>query len=219
MAPVKGVYGFRVKPGRFEDWRALAREGEKLSTRFGGRNLRALMPAAAGPQTPMCFASIDFASGADWGKFQDTTAREVESQVFTERMFGHLDSPADLLYTGIITEIPLSTESTGTGPIMDVWLTQPRPGRYLDAIAFGDEIAPRVLQDGARCVHVYGSGPAGSESGRLTFVGEYADFESYGRSHDASSSPEWMEIMQRAMAADAPMDLVQHTLFSEVLLH
>jgi hypothetical protein len=219
MAPVKGVYGFRVKPGRFEEWRALSREGEKLIARFGGRNLRAMMPVAAGPETAVCYATIDYESAEDWGKFQDKTAGEIEAQVLNDRMFGHLDSPADLLHTGLITEIPLSTESTGTGPVIDVWVTQPRPGRYLDAVAFGNEIAPRIMDEGARSVHLYVSGPAGSQSGTHAFVVEHADFASYGRMQDATTKPEWAELMLRAMATDAPFDFVQHSLMSEVLLH
>jgi hypothetical protein len=224
MAPVKGVYGFRVKPGRFDEWRSMSREGEKLIARLGGRNLRSMMPAAAGPETPMCYATIDFPSAEAWGTFQDAAGREIEVQVFNERMFGHLDSPSEMLYTGLATEIQLDPDTTGsgTGPILEVYVSQPRPGRLDDAIAFGAEIAPLFVKSGATCAHLYTSGPAGTQSGTLAFVAEYRDFASYGRLLDRASAlddAEWQDVAHRALAKDAPFDIVQRALYNEVLLH
>jgi hypothetical protein len=221
MAAVKGLYGFRVKPGRFEDWRAMAREGEKLATRHGAGEMRTMMSAAAGPETAICYATIDHASGEAWGTFQDKMDREIEAQVFNDRMFGHLDSPAELLYTGILTEIPLEgvPESQPNGRVLETYVTQPRSGRYLDAIAFGTELAPKVLQEGVRSVHLYVTGPAGSDAGRHAFVVEHEDFASFGRLHDAGAKPEWMEVLLRAQATDAPFDMLQHTVMTEVLMH
>jgi len=216
---VQGVYGFRVKPGRFEDWRSMSREGEKLVARHGGGNVRSFMPAAAGPETPLSYSTIDFANGEAWGKFQDASGHEIETQVFMDRMFGHLDSPAELLYSGLITEIPLDVDSTATGPVVEMWLTRPKPGRYLDAVAFGHDIAPLVMRDGARSVHLYVTGPAGTDSGSHAFTIEHADFASFGRMHDAGEKPEWAEVMARAMADDAPFTMMQHTVMSEVLIH
>jgi hypothetical protein len=107
----------------------------------------------------------------------------------------------------------------GFGPVIEVFVTQPRPGRLLDAVRFGDEIAPMVLREGARSVRLYLMGPAGSETGRHAFVIEHADFASFGRMHDAGASPEWMDVMQRATAPDSAFDMLQHSVLSEVLLH
>jgi hypothetical protein len=221
MAAVKAVYGFRIKPGRFEDWRAMSREGEKLATRMGAGLLRSMLPMASGPETTVCYSTIDFTDGESWGRFLDKTATEIESQVFVDRMFGHLDSPAELIYTGVVTEVPLGSVpgDMPNGPVIEVFVTQPRPGRTLDAIAFGDDIAPLVLKEGARAVHLYVSGPAGSESGRHTFVIEHGDFASLGRMQDAGTKPEWVDVMQRATAADAPFDMLQHSVMSEVIVH
>jgi hypothetical protein len=222
MAPVKGVYGFRIKPGRFEEWRSMSREGEKLCTRLGSGQVRSMLPAAAGPETTVCYSTIDFTGGEAWGKFQDAVGREVEAQVFTERMFGHLDSPAELIFSGLITEVPLDSVSGTTmqnGPVLETFITRPRPGRYLDSIAFGNDIAPLVMKEGARSVHLYVTGPAGTQSGTHAFTIEHADFASLGRMQDAGTKPEWVDVMARALAADAPFDMVQHTVMTEVLLH
>jgi hypothetical protein len=220
-AAVKAVYGFRIKPGRFEDWRSMSREGEKLSTRHGAGQLRAMLPTAAGPESTMGVATIDFTSAEAWGTFLDATANEVESQVFIDRMFGHLDSPAEFLYSGLVTEIPLATvpDDQPNGPVLETYVTRPRPGRIAEAIMFGSEIAPMVLDEGARAVHLYVVGPAGSQTGTHAFVVEHADFASFGRMHDAGDKPEWIDVLQRATAPDSAFDMLQHLVMSEVLLH
>jgi hypothetical protein len=51
------------------------------------------------------------------------------------------------------------------------------------------------------------------------FVIEHADFACFGRMQDAGTKPEWVDVLQRGTAPDAPFDILQHSVMSEVLLH
>jgi len=219
MAAMKMVYGFRIKPARFEDWRALSREGDKVLQRLGGHNLRSFAPTAAGPESTVCYATIDFVDGAHLGMFLDAAARDLEAQTFNERMTGHTDSPIDLLYVSTISEIPLD-HPKAQGPVLDVWISKVRPGRFDDSLAFVNETAPLAVENGAVGVHLYSVDAAGSEVGRTAWTAEYESFEALGRSQDmVAAKPEIREIMQRLSAPDAPFEIVQHSIMGEVPLH
>jgi hypothetical protein len=218
MAAVKAAYGFRIKPGRFDDWRALAREGEKLVERHGGRNLRNFAAAAAGPETPVCTSTIDFDDAAAWGAFQDATAPDTEVHSFNERLAGRPDSPAEILTVSLLTEIHLGVAAGTPGPLMEVYVSRVPPGRLDDAVAFAAETAPIALGNGPTAVHLYALGPAGSETGRLVWTAEFPSFTAYGRHLALLETPEIRRIMQRMTAPDSPLVPVFHGLYSQIPL-
>ena len=219
MPPVKAVYGFRIKPARFEDWRALSREGNKVVHRLGGQDSRSFSPMMAGPESTMCFTAIDFVDGAHMGMFFDAAQRDVEVQTLMDRMAGHVDSPSEMLQSSLIREYP-SDLPKEQGPVMDVWVSQVHPGRLPDAIEMLGELGPLVIDNGACGAHLYSVDAAGSASGRLVWTAEYTDFEAYGRAHDqVFESPDMMAMLGRLMGADAPTALEQHSVMSEITLH
>jgi hypothetical protein len=219
MAAMKLVYGYRIKPARFEDWRALNREGDKIVQRLGGHNLRAMAPTAAGPESTVNYSTIDFVDGAHLGTFLDAAARDLETQTLLDRLSGHTDSPTEMLYSATITELPLDLPK-GQGTVLDVWVTRVRPGRFDDAIALTVEGAPLSLDNGAIGVRLFTVDAAGSEVGRSVWIGEYESFEAYGRCLDAqAASTEARELMERLVSADSPVDVLQHTLLAEVPMH
>jgi hypothetical protein len=218
MAAVMAVYGFRIRPGRFDEWRALSREGEKLITRVGGGAMRAFMPALAGAELPFCYATIEFDSGEQWGRFTDAAANELEAQVLNERMFGHDDSPTEMLSTVLATEIPMPGTPRERGPVSEVFVSRARPGRFADTIAFGAEAAGVLVRHGAVGVRQHLVGPAGSESGRLAFTAEFENAAAYGRLLDSIDEPDMQDLMMRIMAVDCPFEILQHTVYTEISL-
>ena len=216
MAAVMLSYGFRIKPGRFEDWRALAREGDKLAERLGGHQLRHFAAMAAGPETPVWQASIAFDDASAWGAFQDATASDTEAQTFQERIASRPDSPAEILSVGLLTEIPLGVGNGTPGPVVEVHVSRVPPGRLDDAIAFAVETAPMATAAGVTAVHLYTLGPAGSEVGRLVSTHEFPTATAYGRHLDQMDTPEIRTIMQRLAAPDSPLEIVHHGLYSQI---
>jgi hypothetical protein len=218
MTAMKMGYGFRIKPGRFEDWRALSQEGAKLVERLGARSLQAYGPVAAGPESAICYATIDFDSGASWGAFQDAAGADAEAQSFNERMSLRPDSPIEILSVIILNEIPLGVGNGPSGPVMESYSSRVPRGRFDDAVAFATESAPLSLRTGATAVHFYVVAPAGSESGSVVWTAEYPSFTAYGRHLDDLDAPEIREVMQRLDAADSPLEVVQHGVYSLIPL-
>jgi hypothetical protein len=201
-----------------EDWRSLGREGAKIANRLGSTRVRSFAPTAAGPETPMCYSSLEFNDAASWGTFLDNANKDLEAQLFVERISGHLDSPAEMVYTALALEVPLDNAPNNTGTVSDVWVSKIRAGRVEDAIAFSKEATPIAAANGAIGIHLYWIGPAGSESGRMAWVSEYPDFAAYGRSLDGYAKPEVRQTLERAMSPDAPMEVVQHSVSVEIPL-
>jgi len=219
MAPMKLVYGFRIKPARFEDWRALNREGDKIVQRLGGHNLRSLAPMAAGPESSVQYSTIDFVDGAHLGMFLDAAGRDLESQTFLDRLAGHNDSPTEMLYSATVTEIELDGPKA-QGTVMDVWVSRLRAGKFDDAMAFVKQSVPRITETGVVGVHLYTVEAAGSESGRSVWTAEYENFEAYGRSVDRlAEDKELHEMARRVQSGDTPFEVVQHSLMREIPLH
>ena len=196
----------------------LSREGEKLVERHGGRSLRNFTAVAAGPETTICHAGIDYDDATAWGAFQDASATDAEVQSFNERLAGRPDSPAEVLAVSLLTEIPLGVGAGTPGPLMEVYTERVPPGRLDDAIAFAVETAPTALGSGATAVHLYTLGPAGSESGRLVWTADYPSFTAYGRHLDQLDTPEIRTAMQRLTTPDSPLELVLHGLYSQIPL-
>jgi hypothetical protein len=219
MPAMKLVYGYRIKPARFEDWRALNREGDKIVQRLGGHNIRALTPMAAGPESSVQYSTIDFVDGEHLGMFLDAAGRDLESQTFLDRLAGHNDSPTEMLYSATITEIDLGAPKAH-GTVMDVWVSKLRPGRFDDAMGFVNETVPRVVDSGAVGVHLYTVDAAGTESGRSVWTAEYENFEAYGRSIDrVAGDKDLREMSLRVQSGDTPFEIVQHSLMREIPLH
>jgi hypothetical protein len=215
---MKLVYGYRIKPARFEDWRALSREGDKIVQRLGGHNLRAMAPTAAGPASTVNFSTIDFVDGAHLGMFLDAANRDLESQTFIDRMAGHNDSPSEMLYTSTITEIEIDAPKA-QGTVIDVWVSKLRAGRFEEAMDFVNKSVPRVAQTGVTGVHLYTVDAAGTETGRSVWTAEYENFEAYGRSLDRlAEDKDLSEMALRVQTGDAPVEIVQHTLMCEIPL-
>jgi hypothetical protein len=216
MATVKTVYAFRVKAGRFEDWRALSHEGDKLSERHGGGAYRYFAPAAAGPESAQLYAALDFPDAASWGRYLDDTGRDPESHLFLDRMVGRADSPVEDLSAMVMTEIPLGLEGA-PGPILSVYTSTVEPGRLDEAVALGTELAPISTRQGATSARLYVTGPAGSASGQLVYVAEYPSFEAFGRSIDAMhDDADVAAASRRVAAAESPFRITQQALYSEL---
>ena len=95
-----------------------------------------------------------------------------------------------------------------------------RPGRFDDAVAFSVESAPLSLDNGAVGVRLFTVDAAGSEVGRSVWIAEYESFEAYGRCLDAqAASAAAREAMARLGSADTPVDVVQHSLMTEIPMH
>jgi hypothetical protein len=218
MTAMKLGYGFRIKPGRFEDWRALTQEGAKLVERLGARSLQAYGPVAAGPESAICYATIDFDSGASWGAFQDAVANDAESQAFNERMSVRPDSPIEVVSVILLNEILLGVGNGTPGPVLESFASRVQKGRFDDAVVFATETAPLALRTGATAVHFYAVAPGGSDVGTVVWTTEFPSFTAYGRHLDDLGAPEIREAMQRLAAPDSPLEVTQHGVYAQLPL-
>lgn len=215
---VLGVYGFRIKQGRFDDWLAMSREGEKLVRRLGGGDVRIWAPAAAGSDTPVHYGTVEFADGASWGAFMDANGSDMESLTYMDRTFGHVDSPAEMLATGLVHELAFDNAPTGRGPVSENWMSRIKPGRFDDFMALSHETIPVAADLGAVGVRVYHVGAMGPETGAVSFVAEYESFAALGRAGDGMATAEVQATMARIMAAESPIEIVSRSVYAEVPL-
>lgn len=98
---------WRVRPGRSEDFLKLAKDWRPIAKRFKMKNEQLLQVAAGNAELPFNTAiyTCEFEKGVDYGAWLDSGNEDAGMQEWQARAFAD-DAPAELVSTGILTEVP-----------------------------------------------------------------------------------------------------------------
>ncbi|HEV8299134.1 MAG TPA: hypothetical protein VGQ20_17625 [Acidimicrobiales bacterium] len=211
----------RNKPGRLAEGLALAADARRLLRRLGAIDLRVFQVVSGGAG-----GNNDFISTASYPNFAafgramsqlptDTDAHKLLEQVDDER------SPVVVTHQSLAIELPVGAvgEELPPNSIAYVQLMSVRPGRYADALAFADEVAPVLADRGVPFVRCRRALAAGALTDTLSVVCGFDSWDSYGRlSDELETDTRLQEIMNRAYGADSPTQTTWSGLIAEMQL-
>ena len=160
----------RTKPGRLQDAIAGAVEAKKLFERIGAPDSRLLMAQIAGEQSGSGVFVTEFASGEEWGAFNDALYADTELQAFAERFDGD-GSPVMMESTSVGSVVDLGRAgSTATGAVVQSYISRPTPGGSAAMLALANATFDFVEANGATNCRMMTLDSSGAMSGCVVAV-------------------------------------------------
>src|SRR5947207_1371343 len=114
----------RPKPGRTGDSIAMGMQAAKLLPRIGAGDCRLVVAEAAGEGAGTQVFTIEFESNEAYGIFSDKASVDPQLEALGERLTAE-DSPAIVVFQGLITEIPVGGR-TGRGRVIQSYTSRPK---------------------------------------------------------------------------------------------
>jgi hypothetical protein len=206
----------RAKPGRLHDAIAGGGEAKKLFERLGAPDSRLLMARVAGEQTGAGVFVTEFASGEEWGAFNDALYADPELLALADR-FGGEDSPVTVESTSTASVVDLGRNgSTARGQVIQSYLSRPVPGHSSEMVGLAGAAFDFLEANGATNCRMMLLQNAGLMTGCLAASWEVDSVLALGRLADAWLTPEGQEIMQRAGSAEAGSTTISSGIYVEV---
>jgi hypothetical protein len=176
------------------------------------------MAQIAGEQSGSGVFVTEFASGEEWGVFNDALYADTELQAFAERFEGD-GSPVMMESTSVGSVVDLGRAgSTATGAVVQSYISRPTPGGSAAMLAMANATFDFVEANGATNCRMMTLDSSGAMSGCVVASWELESLKAVGRLFDAWSSPAGMEIGERAASADAGSTVISSGVYMEVPL-
>lgn len=208
----------RSKPGRLHEAIAGAVEATKLFERLGAPDSRLLMAQIAGEQSGSGVFVTEFASGEQWGAFQDALYADPELLALAER-YNAGDSPVVMESTSVGSVVDLGRSgSTATGAVVQSYISRPTPGAAAAMIDLTNAAFDFLEANGATNCRMMSLDSSGAMSGCMVASWELPSLKALGQLTDAWLSPAGRKIGERAGAADSGSTVVSSGIYVEVPL-
>jgi hypothetical protein len=209
-------YVAQVKPGRFQDASELLRRAAKPLESRGAHDVRVLR-SNTGETYGGLVMSMEFENNEAYGTWYDKVMADDEIVA----MIGQAES-ADSPYlnqmVSIGQEIPIEGPKEH-GPVVQVSITRPLPGRAPEAINLGSRGAQVLGRHGARGCRLLWISSGGLQSGAFVFVTEFASTAAMGKAGDAlMSDPEGLAFLTEVGGAGSPATMLSTDIYYEIPL-
>jgi hypothetical protein len=207
----------RCRPGRREDFMAIALEGMKLFERHGARHPRLLAAATAGELSNTHVLSNEFDNAEQYGRFVDELYRDAEMDSFLARI-NREDSPLDIESRNLATEIPLDRSGPTThGSVIETYVARLVPGRF-DRCR---EVAARAFDflehHGATNCRLLQLEHAGRLTDALAVSWEFEDMRTRGAAADSVwTDPAGQLIWAVLVGSDSPVTMISSGLYRDL---
>jgi hypothetical protein len=209
-------YIAQVKPGRFQDALDLLRRAAKPLESHGAHEVRVLR-SSTGETYGGLVMSMEFDSNESYGTWYDKVMADDEV-VGMMAMADSADSPYINQMVSIGQEIPIEGPKEH-GPVTQVSITKPFPGRTLEAINLGSRGAQVLARHGARGCRLLWISSGGLQSGAFVFITEFASTAAMGKTGDAlMSDPEGLAFLTEVGSAGSPASMISTDIYYDIPL-
>jgi len=215
MPAVVNTFLAQVKPGGFERGLEMLRRAAKPLERAGGKNIR-VFRGATGETYGSLLLVMEYASMKDYGVAYDRIMKddEVVSMIAASDA---ADSPYATQTIAVSNEIPIGT-TPKPGPVLQVAISRPVPGRFEDAVALGAKVGQVLGKTGASA-RLFQTGIGGLQSGTFALSMEFANMAALGQATDAiMDGPEGQALVAEVNGANSPVTMVSMDIFTEITL-
>ena len=215
MPAVVNTFFAQVKPGGSERAIELSRRVAKPLERAGVKNVR-LLRSATGETYGSLVLVMEHPSMKAYGASFDRIMKddEVVSLIAAAEA---PDSPFASQSVSISNEVPIGT-TPKPGPVVQVSISRPLPGRLADAVAFGAKVGEAFKKLGVSG-RLFQSGFSGSQSGTFAFSLEFASMAALGEIDDAFlESKEGLELIEELNSPKSPIAMISQDIFTEITL-
>jgi hypothetical protein len=209
-------YVAQVRPGRFQDAVELLRRSAKPLEGHGAHDVRVLR-SNTGETYGGLVLSMEFESNEAYGTWYDKIMADDEV-VAMIAVADSADSPYLNQMVSIGQEIPIQGPKEH-GPVVQVSISRPLPGRAQDAINLGSRAAQVLGRNGARGCRLIWISSGGLQSGAFVFVTEFANTAAMGKAGDAlMSDPEGIAFLNEVGGAGSPATMVTSDIYYDIPL-
>jgi hypothetical protein len=105
------------------------------------------------------------------------------------------------------------------GPVVQVSISKPLPGRAQEAISLGSRGAQVLGRHGARGCRLLWISSGGLQSGAFVFVTEFANTGAMGKTGDAlMSDPEGLAFLTEVGGAGSPATMISQDIYYDIPL-
>jgi hypothetical protein len=207
----------RCRPGRRDEFTAIALEGMKLFERHGAHQVRLLEALTAGDNIGVYVLTNEFPSSETYGEFYDDLARDAEFESYLTRVYAE-DSPLTMLSRSLAVEIPLELRSSRTrGTIIEVYVCQPVLGRFEGCCDFATRALDFLAEHGATNCRMTQLNSAGPRTGALVATWEFGSMRERGAAEDAwISDPAGQQLAEEMVSATVPFMTLSNGLYRDV---
>ena len=217
MTVIQSIIG-RIQPGRFDEYLELNRQAIKIHERLGV-SARVFLAGPAGEASGLSSFSTEHANMDDYGRYADEVATDGELQSLVMHLRSE-KTPVVIEQQSLASELPLGrTPKAGRGPVVEVHVSRPTPGRMEEVLSMGKRVCDFVEAHGALNARSFQLGYAGIGSGSLLSMWEFENLRAWGKASDAwNNDPEGQEIAMSTVAANPSTTLVFSGVYMEVPL-
>jgi hypothetical protein len=206
----------QVKPGRFQDALELLRRAAKPLESLGAHDVR-ILRSATGETYGGLVMSLEFENNETYGTWYDKIMADDEILGLLARA-DSADAPYVSQMVSLGQEIPIEGPK-GHGPVVQVSISKPLPGRAQEAISLGSRGAEVLGRHGARGCRLLWISSGGIQSGAFVFVTEFASTSAMGKTGDAlMSDPEGLAFLTEVGSASAPATMMSQDIYYEMTL-
>jgi hypothetical protein len=217
MPAVVTSFQAQIRPGGLERALDLTRRAAKPIERTGATSVRAFR-GATGENYGNLLLAIEYPSMKAYGAGYDQIMKDDEI-VSVLASVEAADSP----YTAqqaiaVSTEIPIGIPAK-RGPVLQAILSRPTPGRLEDSIELGSKAGNLLVKSGALSSRLFQTGFAGSLSGLLVLVTEYASMAALGEaSEKLMESKETEALLKEVNGPKSPGTIISSDIYTELPL-
>jgi hypothetical protein len=215
MTAVVNTFFAQVKPGGLERALDLSRRVAKPLERSGAKSIR-LFRGATGETYGALVLVMEYASMKDYGVSYDKIMKDDEV-IETIAKSESADTPFLSQSISVSNEVPIGTTPT-RGPVLQVAISRPQPGRLADAVAFGAKAGAAFAKLGAGG-RLFQAGMSGTQSGTFAFSLEFPSMAKLGEVDDAFlESKEGLALVDELNSAKSPITMISNDIFTEITL-
>jgi len=207
----------RCRPGRRDDFMAIALEGMKLFERHGARHTRLFEAMTSGEHLGQFVLTNEFSTSEAYGVFLDELYSDAEFESFMKRVTDE-NSPLLLDSRSLATEIPLDRQGSNVhGSVIEVYVSRVVLGRFETACELTTRAFDFLERNGATNCRLTQLRDAGASTGALVATWEFPNMRTRGKADDA-----WMtdasgkSVIDEVNSAAAPLHLISSGLYRDV---
>ena len=182
----------------------------------GAHDVRVLR-SATGETYGGVVMSLEFENNETYGTWYDKIMADDEIVALLARA-DSADSPYLSQMVSIGQEIPIEGPKEH-GPVVQVSISKPLPGRAQEAINLGSRGAEVLGRHGARGCRLLWISSGGLQSGAFVFVTEFESTGAMGKTGDAlMSNPEGVAFLTETGGAGSPATMISQDIYYEITL-
>ena len=207
-----------VKPDRLDDAIEVGRKAGKLIGRHGAEG-RLLIADLAGEQTGLLVFTLQLDSIEKAASIVEELDKDSEFREFRTGLTSSA-SPIVPLGASMSTEIPLPGKlPQGRGPVIEVHITKPAPGRFDEAIKEAGKAGALMAKAGAVNILAFQMLYAGTQTGSIGLAVEWPSLKSQVLSGSVwATDPAGQALSAAMLNGKSATTLVSSALYREIPL-